>query len=132
MSRLTPAEKLQQLRAEFAAKATSDSGAPSVEIPWRRRSSFLPPSKFSARLTESFSVAVSADGFPLPPDAPGTLVVSARDVDALGADSLVKVTLQIKAPSLPGRNTPGEREKLIAVALAAALENFLRITQQGA
>lgn len=41
-----------------------------------------------------------------------SLVVYARDVDALGADSLVKVTLQIKAPSLPGRNAFGEREKV--------------------
>lgn len=127
--RLTPPEKLEQLRAEYGA--TSDSGAPSVELPWLMRRPAPPASKF-ARLTESFSVAVSADGHPLPPGAPGTLVVYARDVDALGADSLVKVTLQIKAPSLPGRNAFGEREKLIAVALAAALENYLSLVQRRA
>lgn len=99
-------EKLESIRADFALR--------------------------SANLTESFSVAISHDGEPLSPTAKGATVIFTRDVDGLGYDSFVRVTLQIKSPDpLPGRNTRGEREKLIAVALAAALENFLRITQQG-
>ena len=134
-------EKLEKLRAEFAeriAAASSDVSAfdgvgipPVVVLPWASRRST--PSAFpAAKLTESFSVSISYDGEPLFPGAPDAVVICARDVEALGYDSLVRVTLHIKSPdALPGRNTRGEREKLIAVALAAALENFLSIIDRG-
>lgn len=130
-------EKLEKLRAEFAERvkpapsgfSVSDDGVVTVFSPSRRAASWA---SHAAKLTESFSVSISYDGEPLFPGAPDAVVIYARDVEALGYDSLVRVTLQIKSPdALPGRNTKGEREKLIAVALAAALENFLRITQQG-
>lgn len=86
----------------------------------------------AAKLTASFSVAISYDGEPLSPSALDAVVIFARDSKGLGHDALVRVTLQIESPeSLLGLNTTGQREKLIVVALAAALENFLRITQQG-
>lgn len=132
-------EKLEKLRAEFAERivaaspgvSKSDGGGDSVPLPWKLRRPI--PSDFpSAKLTESFSVSISYDGEPLFPGAPDAVVIYARDVEALGYDSLVRVTLQIKSPdALPGRNTRGEREKLIAVALAAALENFLSIIDRG-
>lgn len=132
-------EKIELLRAEYAARleaasrgvSSSDGDSPVVALPWAsRRSAFS--ASHAAKLTESFSVSISYDGEPLFPGTPDAVVIYARDPEALGYDSVVRVTLQIKSPdSLPGRNTKGVREKLIAVALAAALENFLSIIDRG-
>lgn len=125
-------ERLDRIRAEFAAARASSqpcqppdsdplSGGFEVPFKLRRRSSRAP-----SKLTESFSVAVSPDDEFLSRSTPGAVVLFARDLEALGPHSVVRMTLQIESTeSLPGRNT--DREKLIAVALAAALQNFLSI-----
>ena len=111
---LSPRQRLDILRQEFERRILD-----------RERSTY-------SKIAHSFAVAVKADDEEirrLSPDAPGSVVIYARDFHgSLPPDALVRVTLQIKAPDhLPFRNI--DRQTFIAVALLAAAENYLRITE---